>query len=283
MKRPGKLCLAMAVLLFTGFAAGTPLLAEDPPKDAWSDVAEFSYVATAGNSQVNTLGFKNLLKRTWDKATFEMKAGGVRSESTTRSWTVLTTGEIDEQSTTNLTAENYYLNGRYDREITKRFFWYGGAGWERNRLAGLDSRYWGAGGVGNIWMDTDTIKFRTDYSLTYTMQKDVVQAPDTKDNFLGARFAWVYSHKFGANTTYGNDFVLDENLDDTSDFRGDMTNWVAVAMSDKLALKVGLQWLYDHVPAYVEANDPGPYTAGPDLVELDTLDSIFTASLVVKF
>ena len=132
-------------------------------------------------------------------------------------------------------------------------------------------------------MDSDTIKFRTDYSLTYTIQNDVVEAPDAKDNFLGARFAWVYTHKFGANTNYGNDFILDENLDDTSDFRADMTNWVAVAMSEKLALRVGLQWLYDHVPSLVEASDPTAITAGPDLVELDTLDSIFTASLVVKF
>ena len=283
MSRLARTSLAVAVLLFAGLAAATPLFAEDPPKEGWSDIAEFSYVATAGNSQVRTLGFKNLLKRTWERASFELRAGAVRSESTNRSWTVLSTGEIDEESTTTLSAENYYLNGRYDRKITDRFFWYGGAGWERNRPSGLDSRYWGAGGVGNIWYDTDTMKFRTDYSLTYTKQQDVVQAPDFKDTFMGARFSSNYLQKFGTNTTYGNDFIVDENLNDTSDFRGDMTNWVAVTMSAWMALKVSLQWLYDHVPAYAEANDPGPFTPGPDLVQLDSLDTIFTVSLVAKF
>ena len=287
MSRPRKLLCVVAALLFIGFTAGIPVRAQDKPKEGWSDVAEFSYVATAGNSQVKTLGLKNLLKRTWERDSFELKAGAVRSESTTKTWTVLSTGEIDEQSTTTLAAENYYLNGRYDRKITDKFFWFGGAGWERNRPAGVDSRTWGSGGVGNIWADTDTNKFRTDYSLTYTKQKDVVQAPDFEDTFMGARFSWNYLQKFGAVTTYGNDFIIDENLNDTSDFRGDMTNWVAVAMSQRLALKVSLQFLYDHVPAYAEANDPGPppdgYTPGPDLVQLDSLDSIFMVSLVVKF
>ena len=291
MSRLARTSLAVAVLLFAGLAAATPLFAEDPPKEGWSDIAEFSYVATAGNSQVKTLGFKNLLKRTWANASFEVRAGAVRSESTTRSWTVQSVaGDIDEESTTTLSAENYYLNGRYDRKITDRFFWFGGAGWERNRPAGVDSRYWGSGGVGNIWYDTDTRKFRTDYSITYTDQTDIVETPDFEYTFMGARFSWNFLQKFGTNTTYGNDFVVDENLNETSDYRGDMTNWVAVTMSQRLALKVSLQFLYDHVPAYAEAIDPGDptipiteFTPGRDLVQLDSLDTIFTVSLVAKF
>jgi len=291
LKRPGKILIGLAVLLFAGLAAATPLFAEDPPKEGWSDIAEFSYVATAGNSQVKTLGFKNLLKRTWANASFEVRAGAVRSESTTRSWTVQSVaGDIDEESTTTLSAENYYLNGRYDRKITDRFYWYAGAGWERNHPSGLDSRYWGAGGVGNIWYDTDTRKFRTDYSITYTDQTDIVETPDFEYTFMGARFSWNFLQKFGTNTTYGNDFVVDENLNETSDYRGDMTNWVAVTMSQRLALKVSLQFLYDHVPAYAEAIDPGDptipiteFTPGRDLVQLDSLDTIFTVSLVAKF
>ena len=264
-------------------AAGSAGLAADEPKQGWSDIAEFSYVATSGNSEVNTLGFKNLLRHVRDKNSFEIKAGAIRAESTNRSFVVDPSGEIDEQSTTTLSAENYYLNGRFDRKITDRFFWYTGAGWERNRPAGIDSRTYAAAGVGNIWADSPTNKFRTDYSATYNKEKDLVEAPGFKEKFAGARLSSTYLHKFGANTTYGNDFIFDVNLDKTEDYRGDMTNWVAVAMSEKLALKVSLQWLYRHDPAFTEASDPGNVTPGPDLVQLDTLDSIFTASLVAKF
>jgi putative salt-induced outer membrane protein YdiY len=281
--RLGKCLCAVAVTLLAGSTAVPPLLAQEEAKPKWSDVAEFSYVATSGNSESSTLGLKNSLKRVWDKNTFELKAGAIRAESTARSWTVQPSGSIREESTTTVAAENYYLNGQYDRKITDKFFWNAGAGWERNPPAGVDNRYWGSGGVGNIWVDTDPLKFRTDYSLTYTKEQDTVEPPGFKDKYLGARFSWSYLHKFGANTTYGNDFRVDENLDDTGDLRGDMTNSVAVSMSEKLALKVGLQWLYRRRPAYVEADDPGNVTVGPDLVQLDSLDSIFTASLIVKF
>ena len=49
------------------------------------------------------------------------------------------------------TAENYYLRGRYDRNITERFFWYGGVGWDRNEFAGIKNRMTVFGGVGNLW------------------------------------------------------------------------------------------------------------------------------------
>lgn len=268
-----------------GLEAG--VRAEEPAKtDRWRDVAEFSYVATAGNSEVSTLGLKNTLARAWDKSSFEVKAGAVRGETTTRTRAVVPGPVIQESSATELTAENYFFNGRYDRKITDRSFWYAGAGWDRNRPAGIQNRYSGAGGVGNIWIDKDRVKFRTDYALSYTRQENVVEVPGADESFLGLRVSGKYLHKLGANTTYGNDLIVDGNLDETSDYRADMTNWVTVNMSGRLALKVSLQWLYDHEPSFESIADPGDLLppSGPTAsAQLDDLDSIFTASLVASF
>jgi putative salt-induced outer membrane protein YdiY len=264
-------------------AAAPSLLAQEPPSPpGWSDTGEFSYVMTSGNSETSTLGLKNLLKRTFDSSSFEIRAGAIRAETTTKTRIVVAGPAVQEDSSTATSAENYYLNGRFDRKISEKFFWYGGVGWDRNQFAGIDNRYAVMGGVGNIWSNTDTLKFRTDYALTYTKEEDVVPNPDVKDKFGGVRFSWNYLHKFGDSTTYGNDFIVDENLNDTQDYRGDMTNWVAVAMSKRLALKVSLQWLYDHQPALVEVTDPNGVLPS-QLVPLETLDTIFTTSLVVKF
>jgi hypothetical protein len=64
-------------------------------------------------------------------------------------------------------------------------------------------------------------------------------------------------------------------------------------MSNHLALKVSLQWLYDHQPALVNAplfdNTGTPVDANGDgvqdqvAVDAETLDSIFTTALVIKF
>ena len=272
-------------LALAGQGAGFAAEAAAKP-DRWTDVAEFSFVATAGNSEASTLGFKNTLARAWEKSSFELKAGAVRGESTRTTRTVVAGPAISETSTTDLTAENYVFNGRYDRKITERFFWYTGAGWDRNRFAGVDNRYSGVGGVGNIWLDADRVKFRTDYALSYTKQENVVEVAGADDSFLGARLSSKFLHKLGAVTTFGNDLVVDENLDETSDFRADMTNWVTVSMSARLALKVSLQWLYDNEPSFESIADPGDLLPplGPTAsAQLDDLDTIFTASLVANF
>jgi len=278
----------LAVLLVAVPAGLHPARAEDKPNLGWSDTAELSYVVTAGNAETSTFGFKDFLKRTWEKAAFELKVGGVRAESTKTTRVVTAAGPppvVDESSATDLTAENYYLNARHNRNFSARSFWFGGAGWDRNRLAGVDNRYVATAGFGTQWVDKERVQFRTDYSATVTRQEDVVDDPDTKDTFPGARFTWAYLHLLGANTTYGNDLIVDENLDETSDFRADMINSVAVNMSDHLALKVSLQWLYDHEPSFATADDPLALLPPGQvaLVQLDTLDTIFTTSLVVKF
>jgi putative salt-induced outer membrane protein YdiY len=253
----------------------------------WSDIAEFSYVATGGNSETSTLGLKNALKRTWEKASFELKTGAVRADSTLTTRTVSSAGPppiVDERSTSDLTAESYALAGRYDREVSKRFFWFGGAGWDRNRFAGIENRTTAVAGVGTIWVDGETTKFRTDYAVTFTRQEDVVTDPAFDDRFLGFRLSSAFRRGFGKAATFGNDVAIDENADETSDLRVDMTNWVAVTMTDRLALKVSLQLLFDNQPALVKADDPGALLPPGvvALVELDELDSVFTASLVVK-
>src|SRR5262249_25147691 len=127
-------------------------------EEHWKDSAELSYVVTAGNSRTNTLGFKNKLWRKWERSAFELNAGGVRAEATTITdeFAVGTTNtfSVTKQRTTDLTAESYYLNGRYDRKITDKFIWFGLAGWDRNRFSGIDNRYTGAAGLGNLWVDT---------------------------------------------------------------------------------------------------------------------------------
>jgi putative salt-induced outer membrane protein YdiY len=270
-----------------GLASGA--WAQQPPaedNDRWKDTAEFSFVATAGNSDTTTLGFKNKLLRKWSSSAFELNAGGVRSEGTVNRRAVGTSDDFRIEDDAQITAENYFLNGRYDHKLTETFFWFFGAGWDRNTFAGIDNRYTGVGGVGNVWVDRDNLKFRTDYAVTFTKQDDVVENPDVDDSFLGLRVSWNYLHKFGATTEYVNDLIVDENLDETDDFRANMINSVSVALSKRLALKVSLQFLYDHQPSLEELplfDTSGADTGTRVLAELDELDTVFTSSLVVNF
>jgi putative salt-induced outer membrane protein YdiY len=292
MKKTTSATLALVASLILFQMVPAVALAEED-ETGWSDVAEFSWVQTAGNSETATFGLKNTLTRTWEKSKFKLSAGGIRAESTAE--TVRAFGDpdapdFDVDSVTTTTAENYYLKGRYDRKITDRFFWYAGAGWDRNRPAGIDNRYMAKGGVGNIWFDREDMKFQTDYALTYTDQEDVFEQPDVDNKFVGLLFSWEYLNKIGENTTYENLLGIDANLEETSDYRIDMINSVAVAINAHLALKLSLQWLYDNEPAFksidlfdIDPNLPGAILIGQAPYELDSLDTLFTASLVVNF
>ena len=149
--------------------------------------------------------------------------------------------------------------------------------WQRNRFAGIDNRYVGAAGVGNIWWDREDLKFRSDYGLSYTQQTDVVEVPGRDPSFFGIRGSWDYLNRWGKNVDYVNEFDLYLNMETSKDWRASMLNSVAVTMTDNLALKVSLLWLYQNDPAYT-------LTSPPEVpVQLENLDTIFTTSLVINF
>jgi hypothetical protein len=197
---------------------------------------------------------------------------------------------VDDRETRETTAENYMLQARYDRKVSERMFWFGGAGWDRNVPAGVDNRYTGFAGVGNTWIEREDLRFKTDYALTYTDQKDVIPNPEIEDSFLGARLAYVYFHKFNDITSFDQDLTIDENLDDTDDWRARLGNALTVTMTKRLALGVRLVFEYDNQPALdavplfdIDPGFPGAAEIGTVLVEKDELDTIFTTSLVAKF
>ncbi len=276
----------LATLAATALLA-VPALAEDEArKTGWFDTAELSFVSTSGNSETQTLGFKNTLVRAWDAAKFTFAVGGVNGQSRPDSLTA----EIDAGGNVTIveppketTAEAYFARLRFDRNITDRFFWFTGAGWEQNRPAGIDQRLSGVAGVGNQWVARDDVQFRTDYGLTFTDEEDTL---GMSDSYAGARFSWAYKNLLTESTTFLNDLILDFNLDESDDYRGDMVTALQVSISKRVALKTSLQLLYDNMPALdsvpvvLDASGSGLTEV---IIERDDLDTIFSASLVVDF
>jgi len=266
--------LALASLAPALGAEGAPAEPPPPPPPV-TNSTELSVVVTSGNAESTSYGFKDKFVRNWGtKSNLEINAAAVRVESTIKTVDP-DTGDVDEE--TNTSASNKMILARYNYNVTDHFFWFAGAGWDRNRPSGVDSRYTGFAGVGNFWANRDDFKFRTDYAASWTKEENFPDNPDV-DDYFGVRVSDSLAWKISANTLFTNDTIINENLDETSDFRVDMTNAIGVAMSNHLALKVSLQWLYDNEPAALAISDSGEV-----LREADDLDTIFTASLVVNF
>ena len=277
-------------LVFAAASAGSVFAQPAAPaekKIGWAGTAELTVVAAGGNSEAQTFGFRGTAERSWIDARLLLESGALRAEQTktTRRAIGPPSGPITilEDDSTETTAENYFLRGRYDHDLVGRLFAFGGAGWDRNELAGIENRYSIAAGAGHAWSDTDVLKNRTSYGLTYTLEEET---SGLDENFVGLRLSWDFLRKLNPGTTFTSVLILDENLEETSDYRGDLTVSLAATMTQRLALKTSLQILFDNEPAFTEVGRefPAGIPAGDSvLVQLEEIDTLFTAAVVVSF
>jgi putative salt-induced outer membrane protein YdiY len=258
------------------------LSAQDDRPLGWSDVAELTFVLTAGNASASTFGLKNTAERLWEKSSFKLSFGAVRTESGITTRTASGTTEdftVSEDTETEVTAENFFVKSRLDRALSDAAFIFGGADWDRNTFAGIQNRYGFVTGAGRAWFEEETRRLKTDLGFTYTIQDDVVENPGADDSFFGLRGSYDFFKTLTETTDLTSVLVVDQNLNATEDLRADWTNSLAVAMSERLALKTSLQILYDKDPALTAV----PLGDSEVLTPLGKVDTVFTVAIVANF
>ncbi len=271
-------------LLITVTVSPSPARGQE---STWSNTAHFSWVATSGNSEAQTVGFQEKLTKAWERHELTVEANAVRSESVTGGrFAEATPGDfIVVEPPREISAENYYLRGKLDGKISGRAYWNTSIGWERNRFSGIENRYSYSGGLGTRWFDRDRLQFRTEYAATFTDQVDVVEVPGVDGTYSGFRLTSNFRIGIGEAMSYSNIVRLDGNLEETRDLRAEMTNSFSVQMTGKTALEVSLRVLFDNQPAFekIPLFDVLGVQTGTVFVQLDEVDTIFTTSLVVNF
>lgn len=281
-------CL-MVLALAIGVASLQGQEAEEERTLGWFYSAELSFVMAGGNAESSTVGMGAGLRRKWAGGELKFETAGLRTESSTKSRRAVGSPddfEVLEESTSELTAENYWARLRLDRDISDHIFSYTGIGWNRNTFAGINGRWTFVGGSGVIWADGERSRFRTDVGGTVTVQNDVVEADRGTQTFAGLRISWDYLQKLTATTSFTSVLVLDESLADTEDFRADFVNSLLVSISGNLAFRTSFQLLYDNLPSLttVELESPAGVPTGDSvLTELENVDTLFTVTLVVNF
>jgi hypothetical protein len=282
--------LTRAALLAAGIGAMTAggAAAQDTPRQGWTFKGELTSVLSGGNGETLTFGLGSQIENRRGPNQWRFEAGGVRTEATRITRRAVGTADdfaiLDEEERRK-TAEAYFARTRYDRQLSERFFAFGGLDWLRNTFAGVDSRFLTAVGAGNTWVDTDVTRFKTNYAVTYTFQSDVVENPFVKSSFPGLRTGWEFFRQATSTTEFESSLVADLSLDETDDLRLDLTNSLNVAVSSALALKPSLQVLWKNLPSYTEVDlfTPGGTPVGTKvLTPLRKLDYFFKLALVVK-
>lgn len=254
----------------------------------WYLEAELASVMTAGNSESSTFGFGGKVRRLWTRSELTVTGGATQAESSLLTRTARGTADafqVYEDKVTTKTTELFFMRGYYKYNFSPKFFTFSGVDWMTNKFAGIDSRFLIAAGAGNSWKSTDTLKFDTFYSLTYSFQEDVVENPFVKSDFPGLRFGYVLDMRLSSTTTFESNLVGDLNLDNSDDIRFDWYNSLPITISETLQLKPALRLLWRNQPALtnIPLVDAGGTPTG-DIVAapLQKTDTIFTLALVVK-
>lgn len=278
-----------SVLLAAGLLLALPATGQEPadePDLGWAATGELSFVATSGNTETSTLGLGATATRTWEAMLLTLEAGALRVDQTeVRRRAVGPPGgaRLVEEEESTRTADRQFLRGRLDREVSGRQLAFAAAGWERDELAGIGDRMSLALGMGHVWADGEDLASRTTYGATYTWENPTAGADES---FAGLRLGWDYLRRLTPTTVFTNGLVFDQNLEATADRRIEEVASVAVAMSDRLALKASAKLLYDAQPAFVAVprEDPeGTPTGDVVLAELDELDTVLSGALVVSW
>lgn len=283
--RLGAITLSV-LLLLTGRPDGAA--AQDEPREGLSFRGEITTVLTQGNAEALTFGLGSTVEHRRGRNLLKLETGGMRTESVIMRRRAVGTADdfdVETEEEREKTAEAYFARARFDRAVSDRFFLYGGGDWMRNTFAGIDSRFLVAAGAGNIWVDDDDTRFRTDYAATYTFQSDVVENPFVSTTFPGIRAGWEYWRSVTGTTEFDSRLVGDLNLDETRDRRVDFTNSISVSVSNALALKPSLQLLWRNLPGLTsvplfspDGVDLGQAVTAP----LEKTDLLFRLAVVVK-
>ncbi|MDT8437262.1 MAG: DUF481 domain-containing protein [Gemmatimonadota bacterium] len=295
-RRGGAASFLLAAALLLVAAAGSPAVAQDggkKPRRGFFDTADLSVVLTSGNATATTFGLKNLAEYVWPRSTLKLDFGGVRTdsrESDDRRAIGTSTNDFQVlEPETEKTAESYFVKTRFDHRLDSEWFAFVQGSWDRNTFAGFDAKWQGVLGAGWIPVETDDFTLKLDIAATMTREEPV---DDPGQDFAGLRVSWTLERALTDVADLSSELVADENISDTEDFRIDWTNAVEVSLSEKVALKTSYRslWrnqpLFETLPLFTADGVPVTGDAGSQLRvprELDSLDSVFTTALVVRF
>lgn len=195
----------------------------------WSDTAEFSYVDTGGNTDVQTALLNNMLKYAPD-------------EFFTVAWTInMLSGETDGEKT----AERYATALRTDYTLSPAYYVFGELSWMKDRFAGIEDRYRANVGVGYKILKGSTHKLDVEAGLNYNVED---YTDETDADYPGGRLFSKYEYHFTRKNYFAQWVEYLHDFDDPDNYRTNAETSLISSLNGFLSLKASYLIERDNVP-----------------------------------
>ncbi len=215
-------------LALSGLAS--PSAAQDAKKPPAREFnADVSFVNVSGNTSITTLNVGERFIRRMAPWEFKQDFGAVY-------------GKTDGTETSNL----WRASLRADYGLGPRWAIYALTAFDRNKFAGIKSRF--AEGVGAVFklIATDIDQFNIEGGFQVTQQRDL---DGTKDHFNSLRGASSWKHAFHRGSYFFQSAELLQNLDERKDLRVNSETAVVAPLSSHIAMKFSYLVFFDNLPA----------------------------------
>jgi putative salt-induced outer membrane protein len=221
-------CRLASVVLFLSLSAS--MRAQDTKKPPpWEFSGDLGFVNVSGNTSITTLNAGERLIRRLAKWEFKHDFATVY-------------GKTDGKESSNLLRASL----RSDFALASKFALYGRTAFERNKFAGIKSRFSeGAGVVGKL-IATDVNQLNLEGGLEATQEKTL---GGDVDNFASFRGATSWKHSFSKTAFFFQGIEALENLKDSDDLRVNTETALVAPLSTHVALKVSYVVRFDNDPA----------------------------------
>ena len=233
--------------------AAAALAAEDAPAPpagpppVWSGKGEASYVATSGNTSVQTIG------------------AGLEVDYKKDLWSGLAKGVFVRAESEGVeTARSLAGEARAARSLSPRFELFVQADYLKNTFAGIDNRYAGVAGAAYSVVKTPTQELKAQAGLGYTKEDRLAGG---NRSFASAVAGLLYKLKLSKTSDLSEELLYTRDLRDSQDWRVANTFSVSAAISTVFSLKAS------HVLNYLREPVPG----------FGRTDTITSLALVAKF
>ena len=216
----------LAVLLC--FAASVMAQEAAPPKK-WKETAELSYVQTSGNSKTSSISGKNLFNYDWEKAALEAAGGGL--------------GTRNDHAAT---AEQFNASEKVSLKLPGKNYAFQKTAWDRNRFAGIRSRFDYSLGLGRALLDLAKDKLSLEAGGGYVFEDRL----NSDNQAFGSYRGYVkYIRTLSPTANASQDFEYLGNLKHPGGYRTNAETAIVTSISTHFSLKASYVWHYVNSPA----------------------------------
>ena len=214
-------------------ALAAPLDEDEPPK-GWHGSVNFGFTQVKGNTDTQSVNLH---------ADATKEVGGLHRYTGRAHWNY---GEVDRE----ISERNAGINLQYDYLAGEKHYYFLTAVGETDSQANLDLRYYGGGGIGYQFKETEDLDYAADAGLVYIKEEyDVPPPADDENDSVALRLAHNLEYRFNENTRFIQFLDLVPAVDDLKDVYGTLDSRLETKLNDSLVASVQYVLGWDNTPA----------------------------------